>query len=155
MINFGKSVNSVVFPEYSESAVIKSLIQSAQDYRESEKAKRRTALDFYLYQNTERHIQQWFESDSLQQVPVFPQAVVQRFARARMMLYKENPNRLIAGEMNEGYNDAAYKLNSKTREFAELAWLLGSCWFKTRYNERKTRLEYEVLPNVKEYYFFI
>ena len=71
MISFGKSVNSVVFPEYSEAEVIKSLIKSAQDYRENEKGKRRTALDFYLYQNTERHVQQWFESESLQQVPVF------------------------------------------------------------------------------------
>ena len=35
-----------------------------------------------------------------------------------------------------------------------MAWLLGCCWFKSRFNERKERLEYEVLPNVKEYYFY-
>ena len=70
------------------------------------------------------------------------------------MIYKDNPKRLIAGEVNGDYSDYAYKLNSTIREFAELAWLLGCCWFKTRYNERKNRLEYEVLPNVKEYYFY-
>ena len=151
MINFGKSVNSVVFPEYSESAVIKSLIQSAQDYRESEKAKRRTALDFYLYQNTERHIQQWFESDSLQQVPVFPQAVVQRFARARMMLYKNPCKRYIGNEINDDYNKMTYMLDSKIKMFSEIAWLLGDCYFKSSFNESKQRLEYTILPDVKEY----
>ena len=151
MINFGKSVNSVVFPEYSESAVIKSLIQSAQDYRESEKAKRRTALDFYLYQNTERHVQQWFESDSLQQVPVFPQAVVQRFARARMMLYKNPCKRYIGNEINDDYNKMTYMLDSKIKMFSEIAWLLGDCFFKSSFNENKQRLEYTILPDVKEY----
>ena len=104
MINFGKSVNTIVFPEYSESEVIKSLVRSAQDYKENEKTKRRTALDFYLYQNTDEHVQQWFESESLQQVPVYPQAVVQRFARARMMLYKSPAKRYIGGEINDDYN---------------------------------------------------
>ena len=112
------------------------------------------SLDFYYNQNLDIHLEQWFASDSLQQVPPFVQSCVPRFAKARMMLYKENPNRMIAGEVNEDYKDVAYKLNSRTKEFAELAWLLGCCWFKSRFNERKNRLEYEVLPNVKEYYFY-
>ena len=154
MYNFGKSVNRVVIPEFSESVVLQSVKEAYKSYLEKTNNELMESLDFYYNQNLDIHLEQWFASDSLQQVPPFVQSCVPRFAKARMMLYKENPNRLIAGEMNEGYNDAADKLNSKTREFAELAWLLGSCWFKTRYNERKTRLEYEVLPNVKEYYFY-
>ena len=151
MISFGKSVNSVVFPEYSEAEVIKSLIKSAQDYRENEKGKRRTALDFYLYQNTERHVQQWFESESLQQVPVFPQAIVQRFARARMMLYKSPCKRYIGNEINDDYNKMTYMLDSKVKMFSEVAWLLGDCYFKSSFNETKQRLDYTILPDVKEY----
>jgi len=45
-------------------------------------------------------------------------------------------------------------LDSQTKQFSELAWLLGSCHFKTKFNERKERLEYEVLPFVKEYYIY-
>ena len=154
MYNFGKSVNRVVIPEFSESVVLQSVKDAYKSYLEKTNNELMESLDFYYNQNLDIHLEQWFASDSLQQVPPFVQSCVPRFAKARMMLYKENPTRLIANEINEGYNDAAYKLNSKTREFAELAWLLGSCWFKTRYNERKTRLEYEVLPNVKEYYFY-
>jgi hypothetical protein len=43
-------------------------------------------------------------------------------------------------------------LDSRTRQFSELSWLLGHCHMRTRFNERKQRLEYEILPFVKEYY---
>jgi hypothetical protein len=154
MYNFGKSVNRVVIPELSEGVVLASVKDAYKGYLEKEDTSVMESLDFYYNQNLDIHLEQWFASDSLQQVPPFVQSCVPRFAKARMMLYKENPTRVIGGEVNQDYNDIAYKLNSKTREFAELTWLLGCCWFKTRYNERKTRLEYELLPSVKEYYFY-
>ena len=154
MYNFGKSVNRVVIPEMSESIVLDSVKDAYKSYLEKEDTSIMESLDFYYNQNLDRHLEQWFASDSLQQVPPFIQSCVPRFAKARMMLYKETPQRFIAGEINEEYQDLAYKINSKTREFAELSWLLGCCWFKSRYYERKNRLEYEVLPNVKEYYFY-
>ena len=154
MYNFGKSVNKVVIPEMSERVILDSVKDAYKGYLEKQDNQLMESLDFYYNQNLDVHLEQWFASDSLQQVPPFVQSCVPRFAKARMMLYKENPNRMIAGEVNEDYKDVAYKLNSRTKEFAELAWLLGCCWFKSRFNERKNRLEYEVLPNVKEYYFY-
>jgi hypothetical protein len=154
MYNFGKSVNRVVIPELSEGVVLASVKDAYKGYLEKEDTSVMESLDFYYNQNLDIHLEQWFASDSLQQVPPFVQSCVPRFAKARMMLYKESPTRVIGGEVSQDYNDIAYKLNSKTREFAELTWLLGCCWFKTRYNERKTRLEYELLPSVKEYYFY-
>ena len=154
MYNFGKSVNRVIIPEMSEAIVLNSVKDAYKGYLEKEDASVMESLDFYYNQNLDNHLQQWFASDSLSQVPPFIQSCVPRFAKARMMLYKEPPKRFIGGELSDDYNNLAYKLNSKTREFAELTWLLGCCWFKSRYNERKNRLEYEVLPNVKEYYFY-
>ena len=153
MYNFGKSVNRVVIPEMSETVILDSVKDAYKSYLEEQDGQVMESLDFYYNQNLDTHLEQWFASDSLRQVPPFFQSCVPRFAKARMMLYKEPPMRLIGGEVNDDYNGLAYKLNSMTREFAELSWLLGCCWFKTRYNERKQRLEYEVLPNVKEYYF--
>ena len=154
MYNFGKSVNKVVIPEMSERVILDSVKDAYKGYLEKQDNQLMESLDFYYNQNLDVHLEQWFASDSLQQVPPFVQSCVPRFAKARMMLYKENPDRTIAGEINGDYGDVAYKLNSRTKEFAELAWLLGCCWFKSRFNERKNRLEYEVLPNVKEYYFY-
>lgn len=149
---FGRTVNQVVIPELSEQTILASVAKAEQEFKDLEMAKRSTAVDFYYNENIEKHIEQFFSSESLQQIPTYPQKVVPRFARARMMLYKNAPKRMIGGEINEDYNSVAYMLDSQTKQFSELAWLLGSCHFKTKFNERKQRLEYEILPFVKEYY---
>ena len=154
MYNFGKSVNRVVIPEISEIMVLESVKKAYDNYIEIEDAKLMESLDFYYNQNLDMHLEQWFASESLSQVPPFIQSCVPRFAKARMMLYKDVPGRFIGGEINEKYNEATYKLDTKTREFAELSWLLGQCWMKTIFNDKKQRLEYEVMPNVREYFFY-
>ena len=152
MYNFGKTVNQVVIPDLSEQIILKTVAKAEQDYKEKEQAERMTALDFYYNVNMDKHIEQYFSSESLQQIPTYPSKVVPRFARARMMLYKTPPKRYFNGEENDDYKNIAYMLDSQTKQFSELAWLLGSCHFKTKYNQLKERLEYEILPNVKEYY---
>jgi len=151
---FGRSVNKIIIPELSELAVLQSVKKAGENYIEQQHYDMMESLDFYYNQNLDKHLEQWFASDSLSQVPPFSQSCVPRFAKARMMLYKENPKRMISGEVNELYESLTYRINSKTREFAELAWLLGKNYLKTRYNKRKNRLEYEILPNVQEYYFY-
>ncbi len=151
MLNFGRTVNQVVIPELTEQVILATVAKAEQEYKEKEHAERATALDFYYNQNVDKHIEQYFSSESLQQIPTYPQKVVPRFSRARMMLYKEPPKRYINGEQNDDYNNVTYMLDSQTKCFSELAWLLGSCHLKTKFNERKQRLEYEILPFVKEY----
>ena len=152
MINFGRTVNQVVIPELSEQIILQTVAKAEQEFKEKQKAERMTALDFYYNINMDKHIEQYFSSESLQQIPTYPQKVVPRFSRARMMLYKNAPKRIINGEENSDYKDIAYMLDSQTKQFSELAWLLGSCHFKSKFNERYQRLEYEILPFVKEYY---
>ena len=152
MYNFGRTVNQVVIPELSEQIILQTVAKAEQEFKEKEMAERMTAMDFYYNINMDKHIEQYFSSESLQQIPTFPQKVVPRFSRARMMLYKNPPKRIIGGEENDDYKELAYMLDSQTKCFSELAWLLGSCHFKSKFNERKQRLEYEILPFVKEYY---
>lgn len=154
MYNFGRSANRVIIPELSEQVVLKSVQDAYNQYIDKADHELMESLDFYYNQNLDTHLEQWFASDSLSQVPPFTQSCVPRFSKARMMLYKENPSRIIGGEVNGDYNQLAYRLSTKTREFAELSWLLGTCWMKTKYNQRQQRLEYEILPSVKEYYFY-
>lgn len=152
MFNFGKSVNKILIPDLSEQAVLKSVVDAGQNYLAQQNYDMMESLDFYYNQNLDKHIEQWFASESLSQVPPFLGTCVPRFAKARMMIYRDSSKRLLGGEINDDYNELAYRLNSKVRELSELAWLLGCCHFKSHYNERKNRLEYEILPNVQEYY---
>ena len=103
MYNFGKTVNQVVIPDLSEQIILKTVAKAEQDYKEKEQAERMTALDFYYNVNMDKHIEQYFSSESLQQIPTYPSKVVPRFARARMMLYKTPPKRYFNGEENDDY----------------------------------------------------
>ena len=150
---FGQSSNIVTIPEYGADAVIKALIDSIDIAVSKRNSELNTALDFYYNRELDRHIEQWFPGETLKQIPVFPQRLVPRFARARMMLYKMPPKRLIGGEINEEYKEIAFHLDSKTREFAEVCWLLGTGWMRSKWNEKKQRIDYNILgADVKEYY---
>ena len=153
MVNyFGESVNVVVLPEYGKEAVLKSVSQSEYLKEDNEIAERNTALDFYYNRNLDAHIDEWFKgSKHLRQVPAFGVSIVPRFARARQLLYKKPPLRLLNGEESEDYKLVAHHLNSKIREFAEISWLLGDCSMRTKWNEHKERMEYDIIPNLKRY----
>ena len=153
MINyFGRSSNTVVIPEYHRDLVLKAIAQNEAYMEDKAVAERNTSLDFYYNRNIDTHLEQWFPGDALNQVPAYGQRLVPRFARARMMLYKDAPIRLIGGEESEDYKAFAYHLNSKAREFAEICWLLGEGWLKTKWNEKRQRLEYDIIPSVKKYF---
>ena len=132
MYNFGKTVNQVVIPDLSEQIILKTVAKAELEFKEKEIAEKMTALDFYYNVNMDKHIEQYFSSESLQQIPTYPSKVVPRFARARMMLYKSPPKRYFNGEINDDYNNVAYMLDSQTKQFSELSWLLGCCHFKTK-----------------------
>ena len=146
--------DKIMLPDLGKEAVMAS-IREAEDYMaKNEVAEKETALDFYYNRNLDTHLEQWFPGTTLNQIPPFGMRVVPRFARSRMMLYKKPPIRLINGseEISEEYLEKAHHLDSKIREFSEIGWLLGKCHFRSKYNEKKQRIEYDILPHVKEYY---
>ena len=146
-----RSVNNVVMPELSESLVMESVRKAQEGVANKEDAEKAVALDFYYHKDVDKHIDQWFSKATLNQVPSFPQKIVPRFAKARMMLYKKSPLRMINGDVNESYSDYSNKLNQKVREFAELSWLTSSMGLRTRWNERRSILEYDIIPYFKRY----
>ena len=146
--------DKIMLPDLGKEAVMAS-IREAEDYMaKNEVAEKETALDFYYNRNLDTHLEQWFPGTTLNQIPPFGMRVVPRFARSRMMLFKKPPIRLINGseEVSEEYLEKAHHLDSKIREFSEIGWLLGKCHFRSKYNEKKQRIEYDILPHVKEYY---
>ena len=144
------SVNDVVLPSYSEDIVLDSIRRAQKGLEEKENAERATALDFYYHKNVDTHIEQWFSTSTLQQVPVFPQKIVPRFARARNMIYKNEPKRMINGEQADDYKDMTHHLDTRAREFNETSWLTGQMGFRSKWG--KERVEYDLIPFFKRYY---
>ena len=150
---FGQSSNTVVIPELGTDAILKAIATSMDLAESKSNAELNTALDFYYNKNLDTHIEKWFPGESLRQIPAFPQRMVPRFARARMMIYKSPPKRLINGEVSEDYSNMTHQLDSKTREFAEICWLLGEGWMRSKWSEKHERVEYDILgAGVKEYF---
>ena len=144
------TVNDIVLPDLSEKVVLESVRAAQKGFEEKENAERDTALDFYYHRNVDQHIEQWFSPSTLEQVPVFPQKIVPRFSRARNMLYKNAPKRMINGEEADDYLAMTHHLDSVTREFNETAWLTGSMAFRSKFG--RDRVEYDIIPNYKRYY---
>jgi len=144
------TVNDIVLPDLSEKVVLESVRAAQKGFEEKENAERDTALDFYYHRNVDQHIEQWFSPSTLEQVPVFPQKIVPRFSRARNMLYKNAPKRMINGEQADDYLAMTHHLDSVTREFNETAWLTGSMAFRSKFGRDK--VEYDIIPNYKRYY---
>ena len=144
------TVNDVVLPDLSEQIVLDTIRKAQSGLKAQEDAERATALDFYYHRNVDKHIEQWFSASTLQQVPTFPQKVVPRYARARNMMYKNAPKRMINGEQADDYMAMAHHLDSIAREFSETSWLTGCMAFRSKWG--KERLEYDIIPFFKRYF---
>lgn len=142
--------DKVMLPELGQQAVMDSVRRAEAYMQKKEIAEKDTALDFYYNRNLDSHLEQWFPGSSLSQVPPFGMRIVPRFARSRMMVMK-GIQRFINGESAEEYMNLTHLLDSKAREFSEVAWLLGKCYFRSKWNQRHQRIEYDLIPHAKEY----
>jgi len=137
---------NIIVPELGVEAVLKSVKDAQANANDLLIAEKNTAKDFYFHRNVDTHIDQWFSKKTLENiVPAYPIKILPRFAHARMMLYKRPPLRLIGGEPNEDYEKIAYRLDTIAKTCSELTWLLRDTATRTRWNERRQRLEYDVM----------
>ena len=144
------TVNDIVLPDHSEQLVLESIRQAHNGLKADEDAERATALDFYYHDNVDQHIEQYFSPSTLNQVPVFPQKVVPRFAKARQMLYKKPPKRMLNGEEAIDYMSLTHHLDTMAQEYTETTWLTGCMGFRSKWVNDK--VQYDLIPFFKRYY---
>jgi len=145
--------DKIMLPDLGKEAVLRSVKDAEYSALDNTIAEKNTSLDFYYNRNLDEHIQQYFSTESLSQIPPVLMSLVKRFAKSRLMLLKEPAERFINGEFNDYYTEKTHNLDSKVREFGELAWLLGSCHLQSMYNPKTQRIEYKIHPIVKEYVY--
>jgi len=145
--------DKIMLPDLAKEAVLRSVKDAEYSALDDTIAEKNTSLDFYYNRNLDEHIQQYFSTESLSQIPPVLMSLVKRFAKSRLMLLKEPAERFINGEFNDYYTEKTHNLDSKVREFGELAWLLGSCHLQSMYNPKTQRIEYKIHPIVKEYVY--
>ena len=102
-------------------------------------------LDFYEGINTEDYIRSYFGSETLAQIPVFSQNLTRRVIKARSMTYKRPPV-MSADPRYEDLIDV-HDLNAKRRQLESLTFLLGCMAFRSRWDEKTQKVEYENLTH--------
>ena len=145
--------DKIMLPDLGKEAVLRSVKDAEYNALNNTIAEKNTSLDFYYNRNLDGHIQQYFSTESLSQIPPVLMSLVKRFAKSRLMLLKQPAERFINGELNDYYQEKTHNLDTKVREFGELAWLLGSCHLQSMYNPKTQRIEYKIHPIVKEYVY--
>ncbi len=149
-----KYYDMITIPDLGSKAVFESIKNAEDIVLKDEYKRRQMGIDFYYNRDIKRYVQDYFPGTSLSQIPVLELGkIVSRFARARMMLYKAPAKRFVGGELAEEYLSYTHHLNSSSRIASELAWLLGTIHIKSVWNDRKQKIEYHILPNVREYYY--
>ena len=134
----------MIIQDLSEQLIIDSLADYLSNIETRRTKEREYLLDFYEGFNIEEYVGEYFGSESLQQVPTYTQNLTRRVCKARGQAYKRPP-RISA---DPRYNELAdlQGLNSKRRQLEQTTFLLGTMAYRSLWNEKKNRVEYELLP---------
>ena len=114
-------------------------------YIENQRHKEREyLLDFYEGINTDDSVKRFFGSESLQQVPIFTQNLTRRVCKVRSLVYKRPPKMRVEDKYTELID--LEDLNASRRQLEATTFLMGYMAFRSRWNEIKQRIEYDILP---------
>ena len=67
---------------------------------------RDVALDYYSFNNTQKHIEDFFHAEFKADVPLYPQNMTKRLISRISMVYKDRANRLV--ENDDYYDPVSY-----------------------------------------------
>ena len=81
------------------------------------------ALDYYSFNNTEKHIQDFFHAEFKADVPLYPQNMTKRLISRISMVYKDRANRLVE---NDNYYDLIKIKDYRMKNIERVHNLLGS-----------------------------
>ena len=133
----------MIIQDLSEQLIIDSLADSLNVIETERTKEREYMLDFYEGMNIDSYVQDFFGSESLQQVPLFTQNLTRRVCKARAKSYQ----RPVRMSVDPRYLDLANisDLNTKRKQLEETTFLLGTQAFRSIWNAQKNKVEYEVL----------
>jgi len=135
----------LIIPDLSASAVSNALNNKLK-YIEDERVKERDYLmDWYEGINIHDYVGKYFSAETLRQTVVPQNNLTRRVCSLRSMTYKRPP-RMRASESYLSLIDK-HSLNAQRRMLERLTFLLGNMAFRSRWNEEKGKVEYEILSH--------
>jgi len=134
----------VTIPDLSRDTILGSLGESLNVIENRRAKDREYLLDYYEGMNMDLYVKRFFGSESLSQVPIFTQNMTRRVCKIRSMTYKRPPKMSVDKKYLD-FIDIS-DLNSSRRQLEQLTFLLGTMAFRSRWDERKQKISYDLIP---------
>ena len=121
----------------TEKMLYDLLMDTIQEGYDNQMKERERQLDYFEGINLEQDIQQFFDSDSLSQIPPMYINLVRQIISRRALVYQQAPVRF-----NDNYNEVLGDLDSFMKQFEQLTYLLGTEALYTHWDDNEKKLKY-------------
>jgi hypothetical protein len=121
----------------TEKMLYDLLMDTIEEGMEKEHSERERLLDYFEGLNLENDIKQFFDSESLSQIPPMYINLVRNIISRRALVYQQAPVRF-----NDKYNDVLGDFDSFMKQFEQLTYLLGTEALYTHWDENAKKLKY-------------
>lgn len=121
----------------TEKMLYDLLMDTIEEGLEKEHSERERLLDYFEGINLEHDIKQYFDSESLSQIPPMYINLVRNIISRRALVYQQAPVRF-----NEKYTDVLGNFDSVMKQFEQLTYLLGTEALYTHWDDNTKKLKY-------------
>ena len=121
----------------TEQMLHKLLMETIQEGYDNQMEERERLLDYYEGTNLEHDLKQYFNSESLSQIPPMYINLVRNIISRRALVYQQSPVRY-----NDKYNEVLGDFDSFMKQFEQLTYLLGTEGLYTYWDDDQQKLKY-------------
>ena len=121
----------------TEKMLYDLLMDTIEEGMEKEHSERERLLDYYEGINLEHDLKQYFDSESLSQIPPMYINLVRNIISRRALVYQQSPVRF-----NDKYNEVIGDFDSFMKQFEQLTYLLGTEALYTHWDDVNKKLKY-------------
>tara|TARA_R110000868_G_scaffold406054_4_gene686144 strand:- start:621 stop:1946 length:1326 start_codon:yes stop_codon:yes gene_type:complete len=121
----------------TEQMLHKLLMETIQEGYDNQMIERERLLDYYEGTNLEHDLKQYFNSESLSQIPPMYINLVRNIISRRALVYQQSPVRY-----NDKYNEVLGDFDSFMKQFEQLTYLLGTEGLYTYWDDDQQKLKY-------------
>tara|TARA_Y100001973_G_scaffold82057_2_gene121184 strand:+ start:4214 stop:5518 length:1305 start_codon:yes stop_codon:yes gene_type:complete len=127
--------------------------ESIKDFKADQSRKRRhhveKMINYYMGQNTDQYIDQYFSADTFREVPLYKINVTKKFIDKLAGVYRNAPRRKIGGIYdNPRYESLVHKKNLRLKHIERMTRLLDVIALNVSFDEATEKIHYQPI-----YYF--
>lgn len=127
----------MIITNLTEKMLYDLLMDTIQEGYDKQMEEREMLLDYYEGVNLQQDLKQYFDSESLSQIPPMYINLVRNIISRRALVYQQSPVRY-----NDKYNEVLGSFDSFMKQFEQLTYLLGTEALYTHWDDINKELKY-------------